>query len=299
MPNHPGTGFGDRTHPPSLAGGGADAVDAAWYEEYTVDFTTQSSAAIAHNQAFSLGAQTGDGSAATWTAEEDDTGDTNDAIGTLDWVSGSGLKVTPAAGTNLWSAGLDTPCLTVALSDCIPNLTKRDVICVQAFTEEPVTIAANHDGYGVALYDSASDLAAVNQWVYYRNYYNSGQRLWQVSGRPAYGAGENDAGGVASVPRSFEIVLYLTGGNAVCAHSTSTDTSAAPLDTISTNRAFVQIQGTYPSTTGTFVEPALGIPVSDLRLALVAFKVSSGTSFYNYFSSVRILRLGGRDGGAD
>ena len=33
-------------------------------------------------------------------------------------------------------------------------------------------------------------------------------------------------------------------------------------------------------------------------MALVGFKVESGTSFYNYFSSVRILRLGGQNGGA-
>jgi len=270
-----------------------------WYEEYSVDFTTQSSAAIAHNETFSLGTRNADGATATWTAEEDDTGDTDDAIGTLEWVAGSGLKVTPATGTNTWNEGLDSPCLTVALTDCIPNLTSQDVICVQAFTEEPVTIAANHDGYGIVLYDPAADLASVSKWIYYRNYYSSGQRLWQVSGNPNVGAGTNDAGGVATVPRSFEIVVYLTGGNAIGAHSTSTATSAVPLATISTNRAWAQASGDPMTTTGTFSEPTMAIDPDDWRLALMSFKVASGTSFYNYFSSVRILRLGGLGGGAD
>ena len=273
--------------------------DADWYVEYTVDFTTQSSAAIAHNETFSLGAQTGDGSAATWTAEEDDSGDSNDSLGTLDWVAGSGLKVTPATGTNTWNQGLDSPCLTVALSDCIPNLTSRDVICVQAFTAEPVTLAANHDGYGIVLYDPAADLASVSKWLYYRNYYNNGARLWQVSGAPQQAAYDTDAGGVSSVPRSFEIVVYLTGGNAICAHSTSTATSAVPLETISTDRAWVQASGDPMSPYGTFSEPTMAIDPSDLRLALMSFKVNSGTSFYNYFSSIRVLRLGGLGGGAD
>ena len=52
------------------------------------------------------------------------------------------------------------------------------------------------------------------------------------------------------------------------------------------------------TSTGTFSEPTMAIDPSDWRLALASFKVSSGTAFYNYFSSVRILRLGGRDGGA-
>ena len=39
-----------RTWPP--AKGGSDSVDAAWYEEYVVAFTTQSRAAIARNAAF-------------------------------------------------------------------------------------------------------------------------------------------------------------------------------------------------------------------------------------------------------
>jgi len=273
--------------------------DADWYVEYTVDFTTQSSAAIAHNETFSLGAQTGDGSAATWTAEEDDTGDTDDAIGTLEWVAGSGLKVTPATGTNTWNQGLDSPCLTVALSDCIPNLTSQDVICVQAFTAEPVTLAANHDGYGIVLYDPAADLASVSKWIYYRNYYTNGARYWQVSGNPTNAAGTNDAGGVATVPRSFEIVAYLTGGSAICAHSTSTDTSAVPLNTISTDRAWVEAADNPLSSWGTFSEPTMAIDPDDWRLALMSFKVASGTSFYNYFSSVRILRLGGLGGGAD
>jgi len=270
-----------------------------WYEEYSVDFTTQSSASIAHNETFSLGTRNADGATATWTAEEDDTDDTDDAIGTLEWVAGSGLKVTPATGTNTWNEGLDSPCLTVALTDCIPNLTSKDVICVQVFTEEPVTPAANHDGYGIVLYDPAADLAAVRKWIYYRNYYHAGgQRFWQVSGDSSSGTGRNDAGGLATVPRSFEIVVYLTGGNAICAHSTSTATSAVPLGTISTDRAWVQASGDPMSSTGTFSEPTMAVDPADWRLALVSFKVTSGTAFYNYFSSVRILRLGGQNGGA-
>ena len=273
-------------------------MDDAWYVEYEFDFTTQSSGSIADNAVIELGARNADGQAVNWTAEEDDDDDPAAAIGTLEWVSGSGLKITPAAGTNTWSAGLDSPCLTVALTDCIPNLTSQDVICVQVFTEEPVTIAANHDGYGVVLYEPASNLAAVSKWVYYRNYYNNNTRLWQVAGEDANPASATTSGAVATVPRSFEIVVYLTGGNAICAHSTSTATSAVPLETISTDRAWVQASGDPMTSTGTFSEPTMAIDPSDWRLALASFKVSSGTAFYNYFSSVRILRLGGRDGGA-
>lgn len=298
--NIPGGSGVTRGLPPALTGGGSgDAVDDAWYEEYSFDFTAQSSGAIAHNAEIGLGTRNADGATVTWTAEEDDTGDSNDAIGTLEWVSGSGLKITPAAGTNTWNEGLDSPCLTVALSSCIPNLTNRDVICVQVFTEEPVTIAANHDGYGVALYKPAADLAAVEKWLYYRNYYNSGARLWQVSGQPASAGAQNDSGGVAAVPRSFELVLYFSGGIGVCAHSTSTSTTVAPLATITSDRAVAQAGGGTPGTNGTFSEPSWGLDPSNLRLALMSFKVESGTTFYNYFSSVRILRLGGRDGGAN
>jgi hypothetical protein len=271
-----------------------------WYEEYSVDFTTQSSAAIAHNDEIDLGTRNADGATVTWTAEEDDTGDTDDAIGTLEWVNGSGLKITPGTGTNTWNEGLDSPCLNVALADCIPNLTSRDVICVQAFTDEPVTPAAQYDGYAVVLYQPGADLKAVSKWLNYRTYYSSvNTRAWQVSGHPTQQSVTTYSGALSeSKPRSMELVLYFTGGNAICAHSTSTDTSAVPLVDINSQRCWVQAGAVTVNTYGQSTEPAWGLKPSELRLALAAFKVSSGTAFYNYFSSVRILRLGGQNGGA-
>jgi hypothetical protein len=287
-----------RSHPTddSGSGGGGGSSDPAWYEEYSFDFTTQASGSITHNDTIDLGTRAADGATVTWTAEEDATNDVDDALGTLEWVSGSGLRVTPATGvaTNTHSS-IDTPCLTVALSDCIPNLTNRDAICVQVFLDEPVTMAANHDGYGVILYKPEPTLGAVTEWLQYRTYFDWNNRLWQVSGDAAAKSVQSSA--ILPTPSSLEIVLYSTGGIGVCAHSTSTDVTASPLQTIADDRAIVQFGGGTPPNSGAWAES--WVDPATLRLALVCFKESgSGTAFYTDFSSVRILRLGGHAGGA-
>jgi len=289
-----------RSHPTddSGSGGGGGSSDPAWYEEYSFDFTTQDPGPITHNAPLTLGSRNADGAAVVWTAEEDDSGDTDNAIGELEWVSGSGLKAKPATGTDVWNK-LDTPCLNVALSDCIPNLTNRDVICVQVFTEEPIAIGSGTEGYGLELYKAAADLDSVNRWLAYRTYSSGVDRKYQVSGHPTQTANDTIIGGIVSaVPRSFEVVFYPSGGIGVCANSASTDTAAVPMASITDNRAVVQAGTSAVNGYGVFGEPAWGLDVSDLRLALSSFSVTGDGTFYNYFSSVRILRLGGHAGGA-
>ena len=297
----PGGSSTTRVFPPSLSGGGGDLVDSAWYEEYVVDFTTQSSAAIAHNATFQLGTRADGGTAPTWLAEEDNSGDDNDDIGTLEWVSGQGLKATPISSSSNSNVhdSIDAPCFSVALADCVPNLTNRDVLCVQVYTGEPVTIAANHDGYGLVLYEgNQSDLGSVVNFVYMRNYYTSGARKWRVSGKGGSGTEASDAGGVGAVPGVIEIVLY-PGDHAVTSTSTST-TDITPLSS-SSNRGWCRADQAVLNNNGTFSEPSwkLTKTASGARIGLVSYKFNSGTSFYNYFKKVRVLRLAGRAGGAD
>jgi hypothetical protein len=235
-----------------------------------------------------------------WLAEEDNSGDTNDDIGTLEWVNGQGLKATPISSTSNSNMhdSIDAPCLSVKLDDCIPNFTNRDVICVQVFTAEPVTIAANHDGYGIAIYEPQSDLGSVTNWVYMRNYFVSGPtRQWRVSGKGGSGTQAADSGGVASVPRMIEIVLY-PGDHAVTSTSTSTSVTQKPLASTS-NRGWCRADTSVLNDHGSFSEPSWKLASNAMRLGLVSYKYNSGTSFYNYFQKVRILRLGGKDGGAD
>jgi hypothetical protein len=295
----PGGDSVSRDWPPALVGG-VDAIDPAWHEEYFVDFTTQSSAAIAHNATFSLGVRHDGGSAPSWLAEEDNSSDGNDAIGTLEWVVGQGLKATPISSTsnsNMHGA-IDAPCFSVELDECIPNFTNRDVICVQVFVAEPVTIAAQHDGYGVVIYKPETELGEVENWVYMRNYFVNGPtRQWRVSGLSDRGTQAADSGGVSSVPRMIEIVLY-PGQHAVCSTSTSTSVTQKPLASTS-NRGWCRAQQSVLGDDGSFSEPTWTLASNTMRLGLVSYKYNSGTSFYNYFQKVRILRLGGKDGGSD
>ena len=296
MASHPSFGGG----PPGNSLGTGDSVDAAWYEEYVVDFTTQSSAAIAHNATFQLGTRADGGTAPTWLAEEDNSGDDNDDIGTLEWVSGQGLKVTPiksASDSNVHDS-IDAPCFSVALTDCVPNLTNRDVLCVQVYTGEPVTIVDEHDGYGLVIYEGdQTNLGSVQHWVYMRNYYTSGARKWRVSGRHGLGTEASDSGGISAVPGVIEIVLY-PGDHAVTSTSTSTS-DIAPLSSAS-NRGWCRAEQVL-NESGSFSEPSWKLTKTDsgARIGLVSYKFDSDTSFYNYFKKVRILRLAGRAGGAD
>lgn len=289
----PGGTSVSRNWPPALVGG-VDAIDPAWHEEYFVDFTTQADGAIAHNATVMI-----DG--VGWLAEEDNVGDTNDDIGTLEWVNGQGLKATPishSSDSNMHDS-IDAPCLSVKLDDCIPNFTNRDVICVQVFTAEPVTIAAQYDGYGIAIYEPQADLTSVTKWVYIRNYFVNGPvRQWRVSGQGS-GAGTQaaDSGGVAAVPRMIEIVLY-PGQHAICSTSTSSSVTQKPLASTS-NRGWCRADQSVLNEHGSFSEPSWKLASNSMRLGLVSYKHSSGTSFYNYFQKVRILRLGGKDGGSD
>lgn len=289
----PGGDSVSRDWPPALVGG-VDAIDPAWHEEYFVDFTAQSTGAIAHNATVTI-----DG--VGWLAEEDNSGDTNDDIGTLEWVNGQGLKATPISSTSNSNMhdSIDAPCLSVKLDDCIPNFTNRDVICVQVFTAEPVTIAAQHDGYGIAIYEPQADLTSVTKWVYMRNYFVNGPvRQWRISGQGS-GAGTQaaDSGGVSSVPRMIEIVLY-PGQHAICSTSTSTSVTQKPLASTS-NRGWCRADQSVINEHGSFSEPSWKLASNSMRLGLVSYKYNSGTSFYNYFQKVRVLRLGGKDGGSD
>tara|TARA_R110002012_G_scaffold51203_2_gene132558 strand:- start:4 stop:882 length:879 start_codon:yes stop_codon:yes gene_type:complete len=278
--------------------GTSEDVD-VWQEEYFVDFTTQSSGAIAHNATTNLGTRFDGGSAPAWLAEEDNSGDDNDDIGTLEWVSGQGLKATPiqdASNSNLHDS-IDAPCLSVELDECMPTLTNRDVICVQVFVGEPVTIAADHDGYGIVLYKPASDLTSVVDFVYMRNYHASSTRKWRVAGKGGAGTQADAAGGISEVPAMIEIVLY-PGGHAVCSTSASSSVTQKPLSS-TLNRGWCRSDPAQLNAHGSFSEPSWTLDKSTMRLGLVSYKHASGTSFYTYFKKVRILRLAGKDGGLD
>jgi hypothetical protein len=296
MPNHPGTGFGTRGHPPSLSAGG-DAIDDAWYEEYFVDFTTRGDASITHNTQVALGTQTGTSTTANWLPEEDNLGDDNNEIGTLEWEEGEGLKITPVGSGSHSNvhASIDAPCLSVALTDCIPNLTQNDVICVQAFCTEPVPINANFDGYGIVIYKPETNLGSVEEFVVFRNYYKDGDREWATLGKAGSNTPQAESG-VGTVPRMIEMVFQFNGGHAVCATSISTSITQTPLAATS-NRGHVHSE-TLIVAGGSF-SPTWYLTAAAARLGIYAYKVSSATSFFMNFSAVRILRLGGRAGGAD
>lgn len=290
----PGGSSVTRAFPPSLSGGGVDAVDDAWYQEYFVDFTTQTNGSIDHDDTFpELGVRADGGTAPTWLAEEDHDGSSDDGTGTLEWVD-QGLKLLPNAGTNVHDS-VDVPCFSVALTSCMPSLSQNDVICIQVFCEEPVTIAANYDGYGFLIYKpEGTNLDGVTKYAALRNYRDGLNRIWSVSGRATQNVVTPDSG-VATVPRMLEAVLYLNAGYATFASSTSTSLTQAPHAATShlghCTTSATPLAGTY--------SPAWDLAHDTARLGLFSLKVSSATTFYNYVSAVRILRLGGRAGGAD
>ena len=281
----PGGASSARAFPPPLSGGAS--VEVAWTEEVVADFTSLATQQFDHDDTFSLGG-------VTWLVEAHDGSGTR---GVVEAVSGSGIKITPAAsGTNVYDK-LNLPLVSTSLSDACPSISDQDLICVQLFFNEAVTPAANYDGHGAVIYKPAAngELDDVTEWLVYDNFFKDSGRKWKIGSRSTNGSETSNDGG--SAPTTIEMIYSFWANYGTGAHSSSTDVAPAPFATNLHTGYCITYTSSLVALSGTFTEPTRKIDASTARCGYGAFKVSSGTSFHIFLKRIRILRAAGKAGG--
>jgi len=324
MPNHPGTGFGTRTHPPALTGVG-DLVDPSWKEEYVADFTTLGTASYAHDATVTL-------NGVVWKSETDPV--SGGAVeGTIN-SDGNGITILSDGDSvdNIF-AGITCPLLSFKLLDAIPDLSNLDTIAIQVLSNELSTRNAVYEGYGTVLYTPhASGLDDVTKLLYHKNWYipasahdgdypsvswGHGGTKNAASGTLGGGTVDTDTadGIVAARNIVMETLFNFNGQTAVQGHTVGVGTSLTPFTSFDKNKRYVaaDVLASVKGASQAWVEGAAAVstlndtspPVWSLQASTARFGIGAFTAndndaddFSVRFTRVRVLRLGGGGGGA-
>jgi len=147
MPNHPGTGFGTRGHPPSLTGGGGGG-DLKWQEAYKVDWSAQSLHDFTSDATVDIGG-------IEWKCLNNGAGIQTDGLR----IDGSaGLRIWPAGSQKIWDTDVSAPIVTVLVRDAVGVKTtyamNRHAVCFQCTFTATQDIANRWDQVGAIAMNS-------------------------------------------------------------------------------------------------------------------------------------------------
>jgi hypothetical protein len=145
MPNHPGTGFGTRGHPPSLTAGGGDLK---WQEAVSVDWT-----GVSHDFETTAAATIG---GIEWKCLNN--GADIQTGGLKSGDSGTGLRIWPDGAERIWDGRIDAPMVTVLVKDAVGVKTTYDMnkhaVCFQCTYTAAQDIYNNYDAIGAIAMNS-------------------------------------------------------------------------------------------------------------------------------------------------
>ena len=267
MPNHPGTGFGTRSHPPL-------SKPDLWEVTYEVDWT---------------------GEAADW--EVDDSGSTPHTIQGVSWGVGNdnkatlleansnGLQITPSAAAAFLYDGIDAPRIAARIELLVPGWNALDTISFQALFTSSATLS-NEDAFGFAVGTAAHPDTAGAMFYTVSQVYNSGVKD-SLAG--AYtNASESADYASTSGGSMMEMTLFPGGGvSALISGSKFLD----PLTATGGYKAF----GTMPDLRAIGPTGALSLEPgntgnTDAYLQIYAGRASSGSGFTATMTKFRVLK---------
>ena len=203
MPNHPGTGFGTRGHPPNL---GPTAATPVWTVEYELDFASFGDHNFASTATKALSSATASGTrSATWTAY-------NSGAANKFALSSAGLEIDPKGGESegsphLWAGVQTLPYLAAPLTSMMAGLSEDDTIAFQLYMDSSPVPSAAFDAYGLALWNG---VAPSNSEYLCLRYYFGGDGNRRAEGfleQESY-----DSMIQATSQTFFEVVLYPGNG---------------------------------------------------------------------------------------
>ena len=178
MPNHPGAGFGDRAHPPSLAGGAPAYTGVKWTTEYEVDFAAYFAAndgvdwrVAGHTQSRTL--LNPGGNNVDWEAYANGSTALNSRTTALE-INSNGLQVgNPNENGDTWDTTSDAPRIGPLIADAIgasggPAYDyAKDIICMQAYiTSDNDPMNDNWQNFGIILGTHSTSQGGA--WLYAR-----------------------------------------------------------------------------------------------------------------------------------
>ncbi len=252
-------------------------VEPAWTTRYEVDFTVA-------------------GAASSWDAKA--AGNTATAsIGGVDWevrdvgnasqilLDSDGLKITPTGGEMNWdgTTNLTGPRIFCKMSSSTISALYNDIgfgqaIAVQCVVESSQDVAANFDGYGIALLDTTDAAPSILADRYYNSAGGAANRLVNLQG-----ASYEDR--VAGSQMKFYEIVYANG--AMYANASTTSELLAPMTATGFRGAGSTLTDANVDPTSNALDPRNAI------VFLYGFRDgSSTTSFTPTFKKFRILTMG-------
>ena len=245
-----------------------------WEETYSVDFGDyDSSGAMSDDDTINI-------NGVTWTAA-------GTGYGTIEVQPGVGLDIIAGHGSDMYGATINIPRLTADVSDMIPNLSARDIICMQWIQSYPDGIpAANYEGAGAQLWNGDAN---GGNWrgMGVRQIYTSGTK-WC----PFRGTTNELKVSIASDDEynAFEVVWYFTGQAMITSSPDVEVTTLSDPLVMDEQRGYgaYALSSDALSETNNIAGPELTI--SNTKAMIYAMKVSSGNTFSGLYTKFRMFR---------
>tara|TARA_R110000824_G_scaffold172132_1_gene349908 strand:+ start:864 stop:1658 length:795 start_codon:yes stop_codon:yes gene_type:complete len=245
-----------------------------WEEVYSVDFADYTTGGVMSDS------DTIEINGVTWTAD-------GSGYGSVEVSPSSGLLITAGSNSDMYSSNFNIPRLYADVSDLVPDLSTRDVICMQWVQTYPEALpAASYEAAGAQFWNGATGGSWRGMGV--RQIYTSGTRWCPFRGT------NNELKvsiGATDEYNAFEVVWYFTGQAMICS-SPDVDITAlsAPL-IMDSQRAYSNyLNSVAPTQTEANVAGA-ELSISNAKVMFYTMKVYSGNDFSGLTTKFRMFRL--------
>ena len=245
-----------------------------WEEVHSIDFADYTSGGVMSDS------DTIDINGVTWTAD-------GSSHGSVEVSPSSGLLITAGANSDMYSSNFNIPRLYADVSDLVPDLSTRDVICMQWVQTYPEALpAASYEAAGAQFWNGATGASWRGMGV--RQIYTGGTKWCPFKGTN----GELKVSiGASDEYNAFEVVYYFTGQTAICSSPGVDVTTLSPPLTMDSQRAwgtYVQ-NAVFTQTESTIAGAELSI--SNAKVMFYTMKVYSGNDFSGLTTKFRMFRL--------
>ena len=250
--------------------GGVDY--SGWEETYSIDFADyDSSGEMSDDDTISI-------NGVTWTADV--------VNGTIEVKPDHGLLIVAGSSSDMFGSTFAVPRFSADVSDLVPNLSTRDVVCMQWIQSYPEDIpTANYECAGAQFWNGSTGGGWRGMGV--RQIYTGGTKWCPMRGTTSelkVSIGADDE------YNAFEVVWYFTGqAGIISSPAVDVTTLSDPL-VMNSQRAYSNYMGSVAPTATEASVAGVELTISNTKVMLYAMKVSSGNDFSGLTTKFRMFK---------
>ena len=243
-----------------------------WEETYSIDFADyDSDGNMSDDDTISI-------NGVTWTADV--------VNGTIEVKPDHGLLIVAGSSSDMFGGTFAVPHFSADVSDLVPNLSARDVVCMQWVQSYPEALpAANYEAAGSQFWNGSTGGGWRGMGL--RMLYNGGQK-WC----PMRGTTNELKTSVAADDEynAFEVVWYFTGQASVMSSPAVDVTTLSDPLVMNSQRAYSNYMGSVTPTATEASVAGAEITIANAKVMFYAMKVSSGNDFSGLTTKFRMFR---------